>query len=77
MATITETRCDICGKLLIPTLDGKRPDSLKTHLDSVRVIWLWDEKEKSFDLCPRCERRMKRYLRKHGNEFDKESDPDD
>lgn len=71
MATFTETRCDICGTLLLPTLDGRMPWSMKTHFESVRMIVLVDEKETPFDLCPRCLRRMKRYLKKHGSEFDK------
>jgi ribosomal protein L28 len=76
MATFVETRCDICGKLL-PTADGKTPDSLKTNFESVRMYVLWNDKAKPFDLCPRCLRRMKRYLKKHGSEFDKVGDPDD
>lgn len=77
MATFVETRCDICGKLLLPTEDGKMPDSMKTHFESVRMYVLWSEEAKPFDLCPRCLRRMKRYLKKHGSEFDKVGDPDD
>lgn len=75
MATISETRCDICGKLLLPTEDGRLPGSFKTHSESVRMIFLWDEKEKAFDLCPRCLRRMKRYLKKHGSALDTEAEP--
>ena len=74
---MTEIRCDICGKLLIPTLDGRMPDSMKTHFESVKVTYLIDDKEMAFDLCPRCLRRMKRYLKKHGSEFDKVGDSDD
>lgn len=77
MATFVETRCDICGKLLLPAADGNMPGSMKTHFESVKMFVLWDESAKPFDLCPRCLRRMKRYLKKHGSEFDKEGDPDD
>lgn len=73
MATITEVRCDICGKLLLPTNDGRMPDSFKTHFESVKLCYLWDGKVKNFDLCPRCFIRMKRYLKRHGNLLDVEA----
>lgn len=76
MATITETRCDICGRLLLPTLDGRIPFDMKTHYESVKITFLIDGKEKPFDLCPRCLRHMKRYLKKYGSEFDKVGDPE-
>ena len=72
----TTTRCDICGTLLLPTDDGRMPWSMKTHFESIRIVFLFNNRSKKYDLCPRCERRMKRYLKKHGSEFDKEDDPD-
>lgn len=69
---MVETRCDICCKLLLPTSDGRMPDSMNTHFKSVRMTFLCYGEGIQFDLCPRCLRRMKRYLKKHGAELDKE-----
>ena len=67
---MVETRCDICHKLLAATDNGI--PSLKTMLESVRMTLLCDGEGINFHLCPRCLRRMKRYLKKHGDELDKE-----
>lgn len=75
MATVTRTTCDICGTLLLPTEDDM-PWSMATSFNSVRVHFLCDDKAAKWDICPRCQRRMFRYLKKHGSEFDKAGDPD-
>lgn len=58
--------CDICGKLLVPTNDAM-PDSPKTHFESVKMTYIYDGKDANFDICPRCLKRMKRYL--HGMRY--------
>lgn len=77
MASVTRTTCDICGKLLLPTSKDEMPWDLKTHFESVKITYEYNGKETPWDVCPRCLRRMKRYLKKHGSEFDKVGDPDD
>lgn len=62
--------CDICGKLLLPN-GAEMPDSLKTTFKSVRIVYLYDEKRgPKWDLCPRCQKRMLRYLQKEGWKMD-------
>ena len=62
--------CDICGKLLLPN-EKETPDSMKTHFESVRIFYLINQKaEIQWDLCPRCVKRMKRYLQKEGWKMD-------
>lgn len=70
MATETRVTCDICGTLLLPTESGDMPWSPETHFDSVRIVYQYNEKDAGWDLCPRCVKRMKKYLRKHGGEMD-------
>ena len=55
--------CDICKKLLLPT-KNELPDSFKTHFHSVEVRLLWNEEDIGYDVCPRCFKRMERYLRR-------------
>lgn len=57
-----ELRCDICKRLLAPT-DDEMP-TMKDHFHSVKITWNMTGGEKSVDLCPRCEKRMIKYLRK-------------
>lgn len=59
---MVELRCDICGRLLAPT--DKEMPTMKDHLQSVRVIWSAAGVDKQVDLCPRCEKRMVKYLRR-------------
>lgn len=59
---MVELRCDICKRLLAPTHDEM--PTMKDHFDSVKITWNFTGGEKSVDLCPRCERRMIKYLRK-------------
>ena len=56
-------RCDICDRLLRPT-EKEMPVSMKDHFQSVRIIWNLTGEDKRIDLCPRCEKRMIKYLRK-------------
>ena len=53
--------CDICGRLLVPRHDAM-PWSPSTQFDSVKITSIYDGKEANFDICPRCLKRMKRYL---------------
>ena len=52
--------CDFCGKLLLPTHNAM-PD-YKTHTESLKMTYLYDDREMDFDICPRCLKRMKKYL---------------
>ena len=54
--------CDICGRLLAPT-DNAMP-TMKDHFESVRIEWNFTGDTKHVDLCPRCEKRMIKYLRR-------------
>lgn len=55
--------CDICGKLLQST--GRQMcDGMTTELQSVTVKIIWSGKDVSYDLCPKCKKRMERYLKK-------------
>ena len=55
--------CDICGKLLQST--GRQMcDGMTTELQSVTVKIIWSDKDVSYDLCPKCKKRMERYLKK-------------
>jgi hypothetical protein len=60
---MVELRCDICKRLLRPT-DREMPLTMKDHFQSVKIIWNITGNEKSVDLCPKCEKRMIKYLRK-------------
>lgn len=60
---MVELRCDICKRLLAPT-DEEMPWSMKDHFHSVKITWNFTGNEKPIDLCPRCEKRMIKYLRK-------------
>ena len=53
--------CDFCGKLLLPT-HNDMPDSYKTETESLKMTYLYDDREMDFDICPRCLKRMKKYL---------------
>ena len=53
--------CDICGRLLAPTHDAM-PWSPAMQFDSVKITYIHNGKEVNFDICPRCLKRMKRYL---------------
>lgn len=55
--------CDICKKLLLPT-KNELPDSFKTHFHSVEVKLLWNEADIGYDVCPRCFKRMEKYLKR-------------
>jgi len=57
-----ELRCDICKRLLCPTDDAM--PTMKDHFYSVKITWNYTGGEKSVDLCPKCEKRMIKYLRK-------------
>ena len=37
---------------------------MKDHFHSVKITWNMTGGKKSVDLCPRCEKRMIKYLRK-------------
>ena len=54
--------CDICGRLLAPTNNAM--PTMKDHFQSVRITWNFTGDTKHVDLCPRCEKRMIKYLRK-------------
>ena len=54
--------CDICGKLLAPT--SNEMPSMKDHFRSVRIEWNYTGNTKRVDLCPKCEKRMIKYLRR-------------
>ena len=60
---MVELRCDICKRLLAPT-DDEKPLTMKDHFQSVKITWNMTGGTKSVDLCPRCEKRMIKYLRK-------------
>ena len=53
--------CDICGKLLMPTHDAM-PWSPAMQFDSVKITYIHNGKDANYDICPRCLKRMKRYL---------------
>lgn len=73
MSTISRTVCDICGTLLLPS--GKElPWSLETYLGSVQVTYKRNGESADWDLCPKCVKRMKKYLNKHGERMDGEAD---
>lgn len=55
--------CDICGKLLQSTARQTCAD-MTTAFQSVTVNIIWSGKDVSYDLCPRCKKRMERYLMK-------------
>lgn len=73
MSTITRTVCDICGELLLPS-GNKMPWSMEIHFDSVQVTYKWNGESASWDLCPQCVKRMKKYLKKHGARMDGEAE---
>lgn len=73
MSTISRTICDICGTLLVPS--GKEmPWSAETHFGSVKVTYVWNGESADWDLCPKCVKRMKKYLKKHGERMDGEAE---
>lgn len=53
--------CDICGRLLVPTHDAM-PWSDSMQFESVKMSYINNGKVLNFDICPRCLKRMKRYL---------------
>ena len=53
--------CDFCGKLLQSTHNAMH-DSYKTQTESLKMTYLYDDREMDFDICPRCLKRMKKYL---------------
>ena len=53
--------CDICRKLLMPTHDAM-PWSPAMQFDSVKITYIHNGKDVNYDICPRCLKRMKRYL---------------
>ena len=53
--------CDFCGKLLQQT-HNDMPDSYKTNTESLKMTYIYDGREMDFDICPRCLKRMKKYL---------------
>ena len=55
--------CDICGKLLQST-QRLMADGMATEFQSVSVKIIWSDKDVSYDLCPKCKKRMERYLKK-------------
>lgn len=61
--------CDICGKLLQST-ESRMCDSFKTEFESVTITIIHNDKNGSYDLCPRCKKRMEKYLRKYGRRLD-------
>lgn len=52
--------CDFCGKLLLSTHNDML--DYKTHTESLKMTYLYDDREMDFDICPRCLKRMKKYL---------------
>lgn len=60
---MTVLTCDICGKLLQST-PKFMCDSMTTEFQSVTVTIIWSGKDVSYDLCPKCKKRMERYLAK-------------
>lgn len=71
---MVELICDICKRLLRPTDDAM--PTMKDHFHSVKITWNYTGGEKSVDLCPKCEKRMIRYLRKEAKaETDMEDVP--
>ena len=73
MSTISRTVCDICGTLLLPSCK-EMPWSMETYFESVNVTYVRNGESAGWDLCPRCVKRMKRYLKKHGSKMDGEAD---
>lgn len=65
-----DVTCDICGQLLLPTHD-RMPWSEKVHFESVRMTYVYNDEEVAFDICPRCLKRMKRYLAREAKREDK------
>ena len=61
--------CDICRKLLQSTASGMC-DSFETEFESVTFTIIHNDKKVSYDLCPRCKKRMEKYLRKYGHRLD-------
>lgn len=55
--------CDICGRLLAPTHDAM-PWSPSMQFESVKITYIYDNKDANFDICPKCFKRMKRYLKR-------------
>ena len=39
-------------------------DGMTTEFQSVTVKIIWSGKDVSYDLCPKCKKRMERYLKK-------------
>ena len=61
--------CDICGKLLQPKGDLIPP--FKTVFNSVELKLIYSERNIQYDLCPKCMKRMERYLKKQAKTEDK------
>ena len=55
--------CDICGKLLQSTA-RQLCDGITTEYQSVAVNIIWSGKDVSYDLCPKCKKRMEHYLKR-------------
>ena len=53
--------CDFCGKLLMSTHNDML-DSCKINTESLKMTYLYDDRGMDFDICPRCLKRMKKYL---------------
>lgn len=69
---VTKVTCDICGRLLLPS-ENEMPRSYADHYESIQIRMCHNtEHEAYWDLCPKCQKRMIRYLKKYGSEFDKE-----
>ena len=72
----TVTTCDICNSPITESDDDV--PSRVTQLWSVRIIYFRDlDKPITWDLCPQCQDRMFRYLKKNSVESNKRGDPDD
>ena len=55
--------CDICGRLRLRTHSAMAWGT-KTQFMRVKVEYSYDGREEKFDICPRCMRHMKRYLKR-------------
>lgn len=55
--------CDICGKLVQST-PARMVESFGTEYKSVKITLLWNGADVGFDACPRCLKRMVKYLKR-------------
>lgn len=69
---MTIRRCDICGKLLESSSIGE--PSYNTRIYSVEWKYIYEGVSVECDLCPRCFKRMKRYLAREAKREDKIND---